>query len=92
MDSNNEITGVKSGSGSTVATYKADKMALIEESIAEEEWGIAEGTDLLAGTVTKREDAQNKNVINPDLQVPTVEHTYNLRRRRNPRLDYTNIY
>ena len=67
-------------------------MALIKESIAEAEWDIAEGNDLLAGTETENEDAQNENVIHPDLQVPTVEHTYNLRRRRNPRPDYTNRY
>ena len=51
-----------------------------------------EGTDILAGTETETKDAQNKNVINPDLQVPTVEHTYNLRIRRNPSPDYTNKY
>ena len=31
-------------------------------------------------------------MIHPDLQVPTVEHTYNLRQRSNPRTYYTNIY
>ena len=33
-----------------------------------------------------------QNVIHPDLQVPTVEHTYNLQRRRNLRPYYTNKY
>ena len=67
-------TGVKSESGSTVATDKADVMALIEETISEAERDIVEGTDLLAGTETKTEDTQNKNVIHPYLQIPTVEH------------------
>ena len=31
-------------------------------------------------------------MIHPDLQVLAVEHTYNLRRRRNPRTYYTNRY
>ena len=31
-------------------------------------------------------------MIHPDLQVPTVEHTYNFRQRKNPRPDYTNRY
>ena len=94
---NDKITGVDSDNEnmelvSKGATDKADEMALIEEAIAEEERDIAEGTDLLAGTETKTEDARNKNVIHPDLQVPTVEHTYKLRRRQNPRPDYTNSY
>ena len=67
-------------------------MELIAEAIADVERDIAEGTDLLAGTETETEDARNENVIYPDLQVPTVEHTYNLRRRRNLRPDYTKIY
>ena len=50
-------------------------MALIEEAISEAKQYIAEGTDLLAGTETKTEDTRNKNMIHPDLQVPTVEHT-----------------
>ena len=54
-------------------------MSLIEEAIAKVERDITEGTDLLAGTETETEDTRNKNVINPDLQVPIVEHTYNLR-------------
>ena len=33
-----------------------------------------------------------KNLINPYLQVPTVEHTYSLRQGRNSRPDYTNRY
>ena len=73
-------------------TDESDEMALIEEAISEVERDIAEGTDLLAGTETETEDAPNKNVIHPDLQVPTVEHTYNLRQRRNLRSDYTNRY
>ena len=67
-------------------------MELIAEAIADVERDIAEGTDLLAGTETETEEARNENVIHPDLQVPTVEHTYNLRRRRNLRPDYTKIY
>ena len=31
-------------------------------------------------------------MIHPDLQVPTVQHTYKLRQRRNLRPDYTNRY
>ena len=73
VDSDNKSTGVKSESGITGATGEADKMALIEETIAKEERDIAEGTDVIAGTET--EDTQNKNVIHPDLQVPTVGHT-----------------
>ena len=77
---NNKITGVDSNnknteSGSTGATDKADEMALIEETIAEAEQGIAEGGDILAGTETKTEDARNENVIHPGLQVPTVGRT-----------------
>ena len=67
-------------------------MALIEEAIAEAELYIAEGTDLIAGTETINEGARNKNVMHPYLQVPTVEQTYNLRQRRNPRTDYTKRY
>ena len=78
--------------GSTGATNEADETEIIDEAIAEAEQDIVEGTDLLAGTETETEDIRNKNVIHPDLQVPTVEHTYNLQRRRNPRPDYTNIY
>ena len=77
-------------SGSTGATDEVDEMALIEEAVLEAERDITEGTDLLAGTETETEDARNENVIHPYLQVLTVEHTYNLRRRRNPRPDYTN--
>ena len=79
-------------SGSTGATDKADELELIEEAIAESEQDIAEGTNLLSGTETETEETRNKNVIHLDLQVPTVEHTYNLRRRRNPQPDYTNRY
>ena len=67
-------------------------MTHIKEAIAEAERDILEGTDLLAVTETETKEARNKNVIHPDLQVPTVEHTYNLRRRRNPRPDYTDRY
>ena len=67
-------------------------MALIEEAITEAERDIAEGTDLLAGTETGTEDTRKENVIHPYLQVPTVEHTYNLRQRRNPRPGYTIRY
>ena len=50
-------------------------MALIEEAIVEAEQDIAEGTELLVGTETKTEDTQDKNMIHPDLQVPTAEDT-----------------
>ena len=74
------------------ATDEADKLALIEEAISEAERDIVEATDLLEGTETETEEAQNENVIDPDLQVPTVEHTYNLQQIKNPRPDYTNRY
>ena len=61
MDSNNE----SAESGSTGATDEAEKLALIEEAIAEAERDIAETTDLLAGTETETEEAQNENVIHP---------------------------
>ena len=75
-----------------VSTDRADELALIEGAIAEAERDITEATDILAGTETETEEARNENVIHPDLQVPTVEHTYNLRRRKNPRPDYTSTY
>ena len=81
VDSENESTEL----GSTGATKKEYETALIEEVISESDQDISEGTDLITGTETETEDARNKNMIHPDLQVPTVEHTYNLRRRRNPR-------
>ena len=97
MQQDNEISGVDSEkgsaeSGSTVATYKLDELELIEEAITEAERDIAEETDLLGGTKTETEEAQNENVIHPSLQVPTVEHTYYLRRRKHPRPNYTNRY
>ena len=46
-------------------------MALVEEAIVEAERGIAEGTELLAGTETETEDTRETIVIHPDLQVPT---------------------
>ena len=49
-------------------------------------------TDLIAGTETETEEARNKNMIHLALQVPTLEHTYNLRRRKHPLPDCTNIY
>ena len=61
-------------------------MALIEEAISEAEQDITEETDLLAGTETETEDTRNKNVIHPDLQVPTVQ------KRRNLQPEYTNRY
>ena len=93
----NEITGVDSDnkrteSGSTGKNDEADELALIEEAIAEAERDIAEATDLLEGTETENDEARNENVIHPSLQVPTVEHAYNLWRRKHPRLDYTNRY
>ena len=86
VDSDNKSTE----SGSTGANDKADELEHIEESIAEAEKYIAEGTDIVAGTETETEEARNKNVIYPDLQVSTVEHTYNLRRIINPWPYYTN--
>ena len=93
----NEITGVDSNnesaeSGSTGATYEADGLAPIEEAIAEAEQDLEEGTDLLVGTETKTEEARNENVIHPALQVPTVEHTYNLRQRKHLCPECTNRY
>ena len=88
VDNDNKSTE----SVSTGATDKADETSLIEEAIAKVERDIAEGNDLLVGTETETEDARNKNVIDPYLQVQTVEHTYNLRQRRNTRTDYTNRY
>ena len=84
MRHNNKTTGVDidnkgTESGSTGATEKADEMALIEEAITQAERNIAEGTDLLAGTETENGYSGNKKVIHPYFQVPTVEHTYNLR-------------
>ena len=58
-------------------------MALIEEAIAEEDRDITERTALLAGTEVETEDTWDKSVIHLDLQVPTEEHTYNLRQRGN---------
>ena len=55
VDSNNKRTE----SGSTGPTDKSDELALIEEAITEVERDIAEATDLLAGTETKTEEAQN---------------------------------
>ena len=97
MRHDNEITGVDSENesaelGSIVATYKLDKLELIEEAITEAERDIAEATDLLGGTETETEEAQNENVIHPYLQVPTVEHTYYLRRIKHPRPNYKNGY
>ena len=81
-----ETTGVDSDNESTElvrtgATEKVDELELVEDAVAEAELDIAEGADLLAGTETKTEEARNENVIHPDLQVPTVEHTYKLRRK-----------
>ena len=97
MRHDNEFTGVDSDnesaeSGSTGSTDEADKLALIEEAIAEVERDIAEATDLLAGTEIETEEARNENVIHPALQVPKVEHTYNMRQRKHPRPAYTNRY
>ena len=88
MDSDNE----SAESGSTGATDKVDKLALVDRAIAEAERGIAEATDLLSGTETETEEAQNENVIHPASQVPTVEHTYNLRQRKHTRPYCTNRY
>ena len=57
------------------ATDKADELSLIEEATSEAERDTTEGNDLLAETETETEEARNENVIHPDLQVPTVEHT-----------------
>ena len=60
-------------------------MALVEESIAEAELDIAEGTKLLARIVEEDcgEDARDKNVIHPKTQVATTESVYNLHWRGN---------
>ena len=92
VDSDNDSTEIKSESGSMVATDEADKMALIEEAILESERDITEGTELLEGTEVETEDTRDKNVIHPYLQVPTEEHTYNLRQRGNRQLDYTHRF
>ena len=88
VDSDNESTE----SGSTGKNEEADELALIEEAIAEAEQDIAEATDLLAGTEIENEETRNENLIHPALQVPTLEHTYNLRRRKHPRPYCTNRY
>ena len=73
MDNNGEIKGVRhddeitgvdrnnesAESGSTEKTDKADELALIEEAIPEAKRDITEATDLLAGTETENEEAQN---------------------------------
>ena len=43
-------------------------------------------------TEAETEDTRGENVIHPDLQVPTEEHTYNLYLRRNRLPDYTHRY
>ena len=78
--------------GSTGKNDKADELALIKEAITEAERDITEETDLLAGTETKNEETRNENMLHRALQVPTVEHTSNLRQRKQPRPDYTNRY
>ena len=88
VDSDNESTE----SGSTGKNDEADELALIEYAIAEAERDIAEATDLLAGTETENEETKNENVIHPDLHVSTVEHTYNLWRRKHPCPGYKNRY
>ena len=92
VQDDDKITGVGSDNesaelGSTGKNDEADELVLIEDTITEAERDIAEATDVLAGTETENEETRNKNVIHPDLQVPTVEHTYNLRRRKHPRMD-----
>ena len=67
-------------------------MALIDEAMAEAERDIAERKELLAETETETEDTWDENVIHPYLQVPTEEHTYNLRQRGNRQLDYTHRF
>ena len=88
VDSDNESTELESKG----ATENVDELALIEESIAGEERDIAEGTNLLEGTETETEEAQKENVMHPYLQVPTVEHTYNLWKIRHLHPDCTNRY
>ena len=85
VQQNDKTTGVDSDKkskelGSTGETDKEYELALVEEAITEAERYITGGTDLLAVTKTKTEEARNGNMIHPDLQVTTVEHTYNLRR------------
>ena len=72
VDSYNERTGVKPESGSTGATDKADKMALIEEAIEEVERDIMKWTDKLEVTETETEHTWDNNAIYPDLGVQTL--------------------
>ena len=50
-------------------------MALIEEAISEVEQDIVEGTELLAGIETETDDTRDENLIHPETQVQTEEHT-----------------
>ena len=53
-------------------TDEADKLALIEEATSEAERDITKGTELIAGNDTETDEARDKNLIRPDLQVPAV--------------------
>ena len=63
-------------------------MALIEEAISEVEQDIVEGTELLAGIETETDDTRDENLIHPETQVQTEEHTYSLHRGGDRRMDY----
>ena len=91
---NNKGTGVKSESTVVAGENdESDDMALIEETIAEAEREIAEGTELFARNADKgtpeeangydREDTWDKRVIRPDTQLPMTENVYNLIRHGN---------
>ena len=99
MDSDkNESKGLKSEStGVAGENDESDDMALIEETIAQVEREITEGTELLSRNADKgtpeeaneydREDTWDKRVIRPDTQLPMTENVYNLIRQGNRRPD-----
>ena len=67
-------------------------MELIEEAILEVEQNIMEGTELLAGIETETDDTRDENLIHPETQVQTEEHTYSLHRGGDWRMDYMHQY
>ena len=60
--------------GATDSSYKADKMALIEEAIAEAELDKTEGAELLSGDKIETYDTRYKHVIHLEAQVQTAEN------------------
>ena len=85
---NSEDNGSKGLNSESIGTgeenNKSYDMTLIEESIAEAERDIAEGTKLLAGNADKgttedskeggRKDTREESLIFPEMQVPTTEN------------------